>query len=68
MDKVHRGLMTHERENLLRESVWRVQLEELPRHKSVERISRSSAHTSQIEYLVGLVLFRGPMVRIDVIG
>ena len=61
--------MTHERENLLRESVWRVQLEELPRHKSVlERISRSSAHTSQIEYLVGLVLFRGPMVRIDVIG
>ena len=59
----------HERENILRESVWRVQLEELPRHKSVlERISRSSAHTSQIKYLVGLVLFRGPMVRIDVIG
>ena len=62
--------LAHEREvNLLRESVWRVQLEELPRHKSVlERISRSSAHISQIEYLVGLVLFRGPMVRIDVIG
>ena len=30
-------------ENLLRESVWRVQVEELPRHKSVlERISRIS--------------------------
>ena len=46
-----------------------MQLEELPWHKSVfERISRSSAHTTQIiEYLVGLVLFQGPMVRIDVI-
>ena len=44
------NFITHKRENLLQESVWRVQLEELPRHDSVLEhiISQGSAHTCWI--------------------